>query len=277
MLPDGPVGREHAFGDERSERAVGLIEIAERAAVHQDRQVGRGDLDLLDAAGGRDLAPDRDECRHLTDVGLEELAAVERGVRSGSPARSRIDGSVELRERLVQPRLRIVPVDDGTDGNRADGRDRPVLDRQGRPVPVEQRLQRSNGRLGALERLLHALQMRHDRLIADGDVGRVQDDADLLEWHVEVAEPADDLRDRNLAGRVTAVAAGTVDLRRAQEAHVVVMAKRLHAQMRHPGELTDGQQHAHVLSVHPPPTGESSADGQFSAARQVGADTRRNH
>ena len=140
-----------------------------------------------------------------------------------------------------------------------DGRDRPVLDRQGRPVPVEQRLQRCNGRLGALNRLLHALQMCQDRLIADGDVGRVQDGADLLEWHVEVAEPADDLRDRNLAGRVTAVAAGTVDLRRAHEAHVVVVAKRLHAQMRHPGELTDGQQHAHVLSVHPSPTGESSA------------------
>ena len=31
------------------------------------------------------------------------------------------------------------------------------------------------------------------------------------------------------------------------------------AQMRHPGELTDGQQHTHVLSVHHPPTGESSA------------------
>ena len=100
--------------------------------------------------------------------------------------------------------------------------------------------------------------MRHDRLITNRDVGGVQDRADLLEWHVEVAEPADDLRDRNLSGRIKAVAAGTVHLRRAQEADVVVVTKRLHAQMRHPGELTDGQQHAHVMSVHPPPTGESS-------------------
>ena len=192
-------------------------------------------------------------------MGLEELAAVERGVRTGAPARLRIDGSVELRERLVQPRLRIVPIDDAADGNRVDGRDRPVLDRQGRSVPVEQRLQRRNGRLGLRKRLLHALQMHQHRLITHGDVRHVQDAADLLEWHVEVAEPADDLRDRNLAGRVTAVAAGTVDLGRAQEVQVVVVAKRLDAQMRHPGELTDGQQHAHALSVHPPPTGESSA------------------
>ena len=87
VLPDRPVGREHAFGDERSERAVRLIEITERAAVHQDRQVGRGDLDVLRPAGGGDLGPDRDERRHLTGVRLEELAAVERGVRSGPRAR----------------------------------------------------------------------------------------------------------------------------------------------------------------------------------------------
>jgi hypothetical protein len=37
----------------------------------------------------------------------------------------------------------------------------------------------------------------------------------IYECHVEVAEPTDDVREGNLDGRVTAVAAGTVDLRRA--------------------------------------------------------------
>src|SRR5262245_29307962 len=50
LLPNRPVGCDGAFGDERSERAVGLIEVTEGTAVHQDRHIGCGDLDGLHTA-----------------------------------------------------------------------------------------------------------------------------------------------------------------------------------------------------------------------------------
>ena len=66
---------------------------------------------------------------------------------------------------------------------------------------------------------------------------------DLLQRHAEVAQPADDLRGRDLTGPVQPVTGRRIDVRRLQQAYLVAMTRRLDAQVGHPGEVADRQQH----------------------------------
>ena len=110
----------------------------------------------------------------------------------------------------------------------------------------EQRAQRRDRRLRLLELALHAAQVRGDRRVASADVGRVDDRADVLQRHPELAQPADHLRDRHLCDRVVPVAAARIDPRRREEPDLVVVTQRLHAHKRHPREVADGQVRFHA-------------------------------
>ena len=70
---------------------------------------------------------------------------------------------------------------------------------------IEQVLQRGDGVLGAGEAFLQPAQVRRDQLVAGADVGRGEDAFDLLDRHVQVPEPPDDLRGGDLMGGVAAV------------------------------------------------------------------------
>lgn len=68
--------------------------------------------------------------------------------------------------------------------------------------------------------------MTDNQLIPGGQVGRRDDGVDLLERYFEQAEPADDLRGRDLVG-VATVASHRIDVGRLQQADAVVVAQGL--------------------------------------------------
>ena len=113
-----------------------------------------------------------------------------------------------------------------------------------RPV-LEHAPQRRHRGLCLLELPLHAPQVRGDDRVARGHVRRLQHGPDLLQRHAQVAQPADDLRGRDLTRPVQPVTSRRVDVRRLQQAYLVVMTQRLDAQVGHPGEVADRQQHLH--------------------------------
>src|SRR5580693_2112426 len=88
-----------------------------------------------------------------------------------------------------------------------------------------------------------------DHPVAGLDVGSVEHNLDVLEWHVQVAEAADDLRRDDLLSGVAPVPAVRVHAGRLQQAELVVVAKHLHAQVRGPGEVAYGQRRGHQSSV----------------------------
>ena len=92
-----------------------------------------------------------------------------------------------------------------------------------------------------------------DHPVAGLDVGSLKHNVDVLEWHLQVAEAADDLRRDDLLCGVAPVAAVHVHIDRLQQAELVVVAKHLHAQMRGPGEVADRHSGSHERSVTLPP------------------------
>ena len=91
--------------------------------------------------------------------------------------------------------------------------------------------------------------MAGDHPVAGLDVGSLQHNVDVLERHLQVAEAADDLSRDDLLCGVPPVAAVHVHLGRLQQAELVVVAKHLHAQVRGPGEVADGQRRVHERSL----------------------------
>ena len=89
------------------------------------------------------------------------------------------------------------------------------------------------------------VQVVRDHLVTGLEVSGVEHGVDVVEWHVEVAEPADDLGHRDLAGVVEPVAARRVDPGGLEQPLVVVEAQGLDAEMRHAGEVADRHQDAH--------------------------------
>ncbi len=77
------------------------------------------------------------------------------------------------------------------------------------------------------------------------DVGGEQA-GDVADRHVEVAESPDDLGGRYLVSGVVAVARVRVDLVGREQLGLVIVPQRLHAQVRHGGELADAQQRGHI-------------------------------
>jgi hypothetical protein len=79
-----------------------------------------------------------------------------------------------------------------------------------------------------------------DHAVARGQVRRVEDGLDVLEGHVEVAEPADDLRDGDLLSSIAAIAGVSIHVGWLQHTDTVVVAQRFDAEMRRAGEVADG-------------------------------------
>ncbi len=111
--------------------------------------------------------------------------------------------------------------------------------------------------MGLRELAFEPGEMIGDQFRTRGRVGRGEHGTDLTERHVEVAEPANDLRDRNLIGRVAAIAGSRVDLRGNEQPDVVVVAQGLDAQLGGLREVTDHERRRHGLSIDSPARGES--------------------
>ena len=174
---------------------------------------------------------------------------VERAVGPGGGQRGALERGVQLGVGDVEPLGGGVERDGGADGERGGGGQRAVVDRTRRARRGEERLQRRHRVLGALELVLHRLEVVDDGPVAGREVGRLEHRAHLLERHVEVAEPADGLGGGDLVGAVVPVAARRVDLGRLEQADVVVVPERLHAQVRHLRELADGEARRHGASI----------------------------
>ena len=88
-------------------------------------------------------------------------------------------------------------------------------------------------------------------------VRSLDDGADPVQRHVEIAGPPDDLGRGDLFSRVAAVTGGLVDFGWLEEPHPVIVAQRLHAQKGGLGKVTDRQRGGHKRPVWPLPQGES--------------------
>src|SRR5579871_1266936 len=89
-------------------------------------------------------------------------------------------------------------------------------------------------------------EVRGDELGARGLVGRAEHGADLAERHVEVAQPADHLRVLDLLRAVAAVSRCGVDVGGNKQTEVVIVAQRLHAELRRLGEIADTEGSGHA-------------------------------
>ena len=80
-----------------------------------------------------------------------------------------------------------------------------------------------------------------DHPVTGIDVRSLKHSLDVFEWHIQVAEAADDLSRDDLLCGVPPVSGVYVHIDRLQQANLVVVAKHLHAQVRGPGEVADRQ------------------------------------
>src|ERR1700712_1499585 len=119
-----------------------------------------------------------------------------------------------------------------------------VDDLEARRIGDEQATGGPDGLGGRRQSLLEVGEVVGDERGTLADVGAEQAD-DVADGHVQVAEPTDDLRGRDLVGRVVAVARVPVDPLGWQQAGLVIVAQGLDAQGRHGGEPADAQQRRH--------------------------------
>jgi hypothetical protein len=63
-----------------------------------------------------------------------------------------------------------------------------------------------------------------DHVVTRLDVCGVQEGVDVVEWHLQIAEPTDDLGNADLLGGVAPVSGLGVDVDRFQQADLVVVA-----------------------------------------------------
>jgi hypothetical protein len=73
------------------------------------------------------------------------------------------------------------------------------------------------------------------------DVGSLKHNLDVFEWHIQVAEAADDLSRDDLLFGVPPISGVHVHMDRLQQANLMVVAEHLHAQVRGAGEVANGQ------------------------------------
>ena len=155
-------------------------------------------------------------------------------------------------ERVAPPRREVGGGHHLGDRQRRDRRDLAVLDGGPHRRAGEQRPQPGDRRLGLCELAFHPPQVRRDLAVPRLQVGGDEHRPDRVKRHAQVAQPPDDLGGNHLGRVVGAVAGERVDGGGLQDAHVVVVPERLHAQVGHPGELADRQQRCHGLSISPP-------------------------
>ena len=133
-----------------------------------------------------------------TDALLEEVIGVQRGVRTGRH-------DVRLCQQVVQRGERggaeldgVVEGDARFEAERGRGIEDAQFHGSGRRGGGEHRMERGDGQLGPVQLPPHPVQVLDEHLVTCISGWGLQDGADLLERQVEVAEPADRLRRRDL-------------------------------------------------------------------------------
>jgi NADPH:quinone reductase-like Zn-dependent oxidoreductase len=109
-----------------------------------------------------------------------------------------------------------------------------------------------------------------DHPVAGLDVGGVEHGVDVVEWHVEIAKAADDLRSDDLLGGVVPVSGFGVDVDRLEQADLVVVAKQLGTPVRRAGEVPDGQCRDHDHTLMSPLLESQAADYPLNFQLQEG-------
>ena len=173
--------------------------------MHGHGQLGGGNLEHRDPAGRRNGGRYRDVRRHLAGSEFEELGRVQRGARPGRAHGCRGQGRVQLAKGSFPPGIEVRRRYLLANAQAVRERNRPVLDRDRRRWPFQQRSQRRHDGLGERELVFHPLQVGGYHLVTGRRVGRLQYLPDLVERHAQIPEPANHLRDPHLARFVEAV------------------------------------------------------------------------
>ncbi len=254
-LVDRAVDGQRVLDHPGAEPPVGDVDVVVRPGMHRDGEVDRRQLDRLDPAGPARLADRAEHRQHPGALG-EQLVGVAAAGWAGAFGR-RVRG-VQVGHRGRVPREDVREGDPAGDGGDGPRRHRAQLDLDLSGVGSEQLAQRGDRGPGAVELLLQAPEVARDQLGAPLRIVGGEDRLDLGQRHVQLAEPVDDLRGRDLLARVVAVAGELVDARRLEQAGLVIAAQRTHAQVGECGELADRQSWAHWPILLPLPGGRST-------------------
>ena len=132
---------------------------------------------------------------------------------------------MQLAQRSLVPRASVADVDDGGDGGGAGRGDAAMADLGPRLVvrAAEQVAERGDRVLRAGQVFLQPAQVRRDQLVTGRDAGRAEDLPDLVDRHVQVAEPADDLRGGDLLDGVPAVSGERVHVGGLEQPDAVIV------------------------------------------------------
>ena len=275
VLADRPVNGQRVLGDVGGQRTVGPVDAVVRAGVDDGGELPGRDDQRRHPAHGPQWPGAGHEDRGLAQSVGEQLGRVDAAARAVGALVLGVDRGVELAERALVPRPRVLDVQRLTDRGGRGGVHPQAADvgQFGRRRAGQQIAQRGDRVLRAGQPFFQPVQMGGDELVARLDVRRGQDLLDLLDRHVQIPEPPDDLRGRYLVGGVPAVARVRIHIGGLQQADPVVVAQRLHAQMGRAGEVADRQAVLHDPSLHPPLGGESrpvcGVDHPLAAAVRV--------
>ena len=146
---------------------------------------------------------------------------------------------MQLSERALVPRQRVLDIDHLADRGRRDRLHAPVPDGRGGRRVLEQVAQGGNGALRPGEAFFQAAEVRGDQVVARPEIRRGQHGLDLVQRHVEAAEAADDLGGRDLIRRIAAVTGLLIHIGGLEQADPVIVTQRLDAQMSRASEVTD--------------------------------------
>ena len=201
----GPVDLEGVAAHVRGQRAVGAVHVGVRAGVRDDGEFGGRDGERGDPPQVPNLRRGGHEDGRFAAFLGEQRGGVDApgGSRRGDAAR--VQGGVQLPQRPQEPRQQVADVDGFADSRGHRRVDPPVADRRGGGRVGEQVPQRCHRLLCPGQALLELRQVVGDEPVAGCQVRGAQYRLDLLDRHLEVAEPADDLRHRYLVRGVAPV------------------------------------------------------------------------
>src|SRR5439155_27005327 len=132
---------------------------------------------------------------------------------------------VELAERALHPVADVGGRDGSADRRDANGGDVPALHGQVRDRVFEQVAQGGDRGLGLSQFVLQTTKVSSDQVVTRAQVGGLQDRANPLDGHAQVAQSADHLGGGDLVDVVPAVAGVRVDLGGLQQIRLVVVAQ----------------------------------------------------
>jgi hypothetical protein len=253
VLAQRPVDADLVRGGVGAQVAVGEVDVGQRPVVGDDSQLRPRHGQRHHPADGADGSLDRDEQDGFAAVVPVQLTGEQAPAAPGPAQPLGLDGGVQFAQRALPPRQDVRAVDDLPDGGGGGGGHRPVLDRRRGRGALQQVAQRADGLAGPRQFVLQPVQVGRYQRVAGPGVGGGQDGLHVGDGHAQIPQAADDLGRRDLLRPVVPVAGVRVDLGRFQQADLVVVAQRLDAQVRHPGEVPDRDSQVHTPSLIPPP------------------------